>query len=239
VYTYQTASNTTYAATSKYISQCFTTSRFATTIISCIVSAGTNGNFSGSTVTLSIFLADANDKPTGSALGTGTFTVANNSANSNKTVTFSSPISVTPNTKYCVWINGNVNSLGLAYQNTNAYPLGKFFFSNDNISWTEITTSDLYFQINEGGFTSGTLTKASARITELSNVIGFAINTVSSGSTVSFTPSGFININKTGLTAASVYYLSDTDGAISSSAGTISKTVGYALSSTNLLVKLA
>jgi hypothetical protein len=62
------------------------------------------------------------------------------------------------------------------------------------------------------------------------NFIGFAIDSIASGD------SGLVNIQpivteKTGLTSGSMYYLSDTQGAISTSAGTIARKIGRALSS--------
>jgi len=67
------------------------------------------------------------------------------------------------------------------------------------------------------------------------NFIGFATKNTNKGS-VATIATGVINF-LTGLTGATFYYLSDTKGAISTTAGTNSKKVGIATSATTLIMK--
>ena len=68
------------------------------------------------------------------------------------------------------------------------------------------------------------------------NFIGFVNTTVAAGTSVVVTLGNIAN-TLSGLTVNSTYYLSDTAGAISTSAGTNSKKVGMAISATEILIK--
>lgn len=89
--------------------------------------------------------------------------------------------------------------------------------------------------------TAGYLKKASASTTfpyystTYQNFVGFASNTVAAGGTVNVVNFPVFN-GLSGLTTSSVYYLSNTPGAISTTPGTTSKKVGIALSATKLLI---
>ena len=65
------------------------------------------------------------------------------------------------------------------------------------------------------------------------NFIGFAQSTATANNPVLVNTMEIVT-EKTGLSAGSDYYLSDTQGAISTTAGTISRRIGRALSSTRL-----
>lgn len=68
------------------------------------------------------------------------------------------------------------------------------------------------------------------------NFIGFCIAGVSSGAAVNVNVLTVVN-EKTGLTANTDYYLSDTQGAISTSAGTYHRIIGRAVTTSKLLRK--
>jgi hypothetical protein len=68
------------------------------------------------------------------------------------------------------------------------------------------------------------------------NFVGFAANSASSSQSVTVNLTGVDN-TQTGLSAGYTYYLSNTSGAISTSAGSQSRKVGLAVSSTELLIK--
>lgn len=65
------------------------------------------------------------------------------------------------------------------------------------------------------------------------NFIGFAISDYTSGGSVPVNVTQIVS-EKTGLTSGSYYYLSDTNGAISTSPGTISRKIGLATSTTRI-----
>lgn len=66
------------------------------------------------------------------------------------------------------------------------------------------------------------------------NLIGFAITAAGASSPIEVNTSQIV-AEKTGLTPGSAYYLSDTQGAISTSAGTIQRKIGIATSATRIL----
>ena len=68
------------------------------------------------------------------------------------------------------------------------------------------------------------------------NFIGFALHGATSGDPVIVQVSGVVT-GFTGLTAGSTYYLSDTAGAISTSAGSQSRKIGIAINATTILIK--
>jgi hypothetical protein len=65
------------------------------------------------------------------------------------------------------------------------------------------------------------------------NLIGFAIAGGSSGASIPVNDTPIV-AEKTGLTAGSMYYLSNTQGAIATSAGTIERRIGRATSTTRI-----
>ena len=100
-------------------------------------------------------------------------------------------------------------------------------------SWTYLNRIT-YHQVNQK-FLIGSCYKTGAGTTRTSNTFaGYAMVAGTYGNSVSTQVSG-VYIT-TGLSGGSVYYLSDTFGAIATSAGTVSKKVGLALSSTDLSI---
>lgn len=106
-------------------------------------------------------------------------------------------------------------------------------------NWSTDSSGDL---IAKGIFLGGTgvantVYKSSALISDSVNkLLGIATKTVAAGSPVVIRSDGKVT-TFTGLTATSTYYLSDTNGAISTSAGTTTKIIGRAMSTTDLQVK--
>jgi len=94
------------------------------------------------------------------------------------------------------------------------------------------------FQVEELNTEAGKIYKADASFNNefANNFIGFATESVSS------TESCLVNIgglddSQTGLTVGVTYYLSNTSGAIATSAGSQSRKVGLAVSASELLIK--
>lgn len=94
---------------------------------------------------------------------------------------------------------------------------------------------------------SGSTSSGYARLATASNAflggtdryakfIGFATSSASATQSVSIKTSGLVT-SVTGLTTGGLYYLSNTKGAISTSAGTNSKKIGIAVSTTSLVLK--
>lgn len=77
---------------------------------------------------------------------------------------------------------------------------------------------------------------AAANDLETLDFIGISSETKTAGSTMEYKDSGIIS-GFTGLTPGAVYYLSDTPGAISTTAGTYERKVGRAISTTELLIE--
>lgn len=67
--------------------------------------------------------------------------------------------------------------------------------------------------------------------------IGVAVNSVSSGSIVTFTKPGGVNCQQSGLTPGEFYYMNGTAGQISATPGTFYGRIGEALSASCLMVK--
>lgn len=111
------------------------------------------GNPSGN-ITLSVYLADVNDKPSGSVLGSKAIAmsgITTDTAGASYSFTFASPITISASTKY-VFVLVSDNGDGSNYIAvlsdfpTAGYANGKSGSSSDGgSSWTMYTTSDLYF----------------------------------------------------------------------------------------------
>lgn len=96
--------------------------------------------------------------------------------------------------------------------------------------WTE-TSDPLYITL----FGASGVSKTQANNTELLSFVGFANGSATAGNSLNVKVGGIIS-GLTGLETNKVYYLSDTAGEISTTAGTNSVKVGRAISSTELLI---
>lgn len=111
-----------------------------------------------------------------------------------------------------------------------------------NIQQSNGTATDLYTLISIAPFNAVTIgvqkASSAAAATALNtrlNFLGFARSGVSAGSSVVVQITGIVT-GLSGLTTGAEYYLNDTNGTIGTSAGTVSRKVGVALSSTTLLI---
>lgn len=189
-----------------------------------------------STYTMDIY-AVSGDLPTGPSLWNGSSTTATGNWTFTPTT-----FSFIPGTKYALVFH-RVSGLDYAGRsNSNTYPSGKFYTSSDGVTWSENASSDLALTIIlKNGF-SGKIYKTNASLnsstpTELSNnFIGFATENISYNSTGKIITNGVVT-TLSSLTPGSTYYLSNTTGAISTSAGTVSKKIGLAISSSSIIIK--
>jgi len=88
------------------------------------------------------------------------------------------------------------------------------------------------------GDNAGKIVKTTAKVAEgANNFIGFAPSSIVAQASGNVTVQG--SVGGLTLTAGTVYYLSDTNGLLSTSAGTVPKTIGFSYSTTALIIKNA
>lgn len=171
--------------------------------------------------------------PTGADIASTTATVSSG----NLTFTFSSPVVLTPLTKYAFIVTVNTTNASYLMQSTDVYADGSRVLSSDSGSTWATTTGDYYFSLlyyNASGF----LFKSNSTFNDaLANkFVGFSSGNYSYGQParvrVNSVVEGFSN-----LIVGENYYLSNTSGIVSSTAGTISRKIGLSVSSTAILIK--
>jgi len=175
--------------------------------------------------------------PSGTAIGTYTDAAGtSNSSNVEKLMTFSTPVSVSPSTVYWVVIYGD--DTGPAPEQAGGATNANNKWTTDSGSnWSNASNFDkVWYEINT---VAGRVYKADANGVHTdfyNNFIGFADAAITAGNAGNILTVG-IKSGLSGLTAGATYYLSDTAGAIGTSAGTNSRKVGLAISTTQLLIK--
>lgn len=127
------------------------------------------------------------------------------------------------NNKYQVAIN-NSGSAG-----------GNFAIQSSG-SWSTLTNISDITVLGEDGIVGQVKLANATTVFKANTFIGFADATISSGNSGNIMIGG-IDDGQSGLSSGSLYYLSDTDGAISTSVGTVSKKIGVATSTTDILVR--
>lgn len=221
--------------TTTWLAQTFLTSNDAAAITSIKF---TNGDTVGSGDTRASIRATSGGNPTGADLGSGTVTASNN--DTEYTVTFATPIPVSPSTTYALVLRRVTNTTNIGTVSSNPYADGKLHRStNSGSTWDSTTYAayDIKFKIYEIDTISPLLYKADASSADVyaNNFIGFAAETKNAGETTRVNL--VVDDNQTGLSVGSTYYLSDTSGTISTSAGSTSRKVGIAMSATEILIK--
>lgn len=194
----------------------------------------TGGSDNGpSTITVSIRATSAGS-PTGADLGSGT--VQSNTSTENE-VDFITPIAVSPNTTYALVIRDtNLGTWGSTA--AGGYAGGSTYTSaNSGSTWSPVATVDCLFKIYETTTNATVLYKADASSNDIyaNAFIGFAAETKLATETTKVNL--LVDTNQSGLIPGTTYYLSDTSGAIAASAGSASRKVGVALSTTEILIK--
>lgn len=149
--------------------------------------------------------------------------------------------STTANTKY--WLvfsrNGAVdgsNYYWIASDNTSStYASGKMWNWNGSV-WTDQGPADFGFEFNASSTAGRVYATDADEANTTQTFIGFANEGAVAGETFDVIVDGVMT-GLSGLTLGIPYYVSNTLGAISSTAGTVSKKVGGALSATTLLIQ--
>lgn len=136
----------------RYISQCIKplTKHSITLWVVWAYRGGTPGNYH-----IRIYLADANEKPTGAVLASGDISAnawTTNTAGLRYEIPLGTPGTLQAGIKYCVvsYCDGASSSNKVTVRGTTSgdgYPDGKFYFStNGGSSWTEYANVDQYFE---------------------------------------------------------------------------------------------
>lgn len=182
--------------------------------------------------------ADSAGLPTGADLGSdsGSGTIDVSGGGDAITVTFTTPITVSPSTDYHIVLRVTNPDADLYIRRLNSASQGTSKSTNSGSSWSA-NNGALHLIVNDIDTVAGQIYKADASLNDVhaNNFIGFANEAITSGQAGSVTVSGLVTL--TGLTAGAQYFLSDTDGAIATTAGTVSRKVGNAISTTKLLIK--
>lgn len=198
-------------------------------------------NTGGSTDNYEVSIRTASGNvPTGSDIGVTATTAVINGVDGDVTFTFATPIAVSPSTTYAIVLRktSGTSGSGPKYKNSNVYANGNYATSaNSGSSWTADTNKDFRFSTTDVYTNAGQIYKATALANNefVNGFIGFVVGSFSAGQTATILIVGQTT-NLSGLTVGSAYYLSDTLGAISTSAGSMSKKIGIALSATSLLI---
>ncbi len=237
---YATADTAVNVYGANWKAQTFTTTATTTRLESVELYLNKTGSPSGN-FTVGIY-ATSGGNPTGAALGTVSLTANNVGASSNwYKFTFSTPVTVSASTVYAIVANatsGDVSNYIIWYRaNSNVYSSGAGLTSSDSGgSWSDIGTVDFTFRVwGYDVLTSGQVYKSDAGVIERLKFNGFAVDNITAASTGTVINSGIVN-GFTGLTPGSVYYVTDTAGAISTTVGTYKVPVGYAVSTTQILI---
>jgi hypothetical protein len=228
------------SSSSILVAQTFTTSSLTTAIRAVTFWDSTSGSATG---TVALY-ATSGGVPTGSALGTTTIPFGGSQAAN--TATFSSPVSVSPNTVYALAISVS-SSLAQVYYNPSGFGggVGVVQSTNGGSTWGSVNTSEcLHMQLYEVLTMAGqvqpsdtTKTIFSTDVYDLAmNFCGFALASVSGGATVNVNL-GPIDADQSGLTPGIEYFLNGAAGAIATTAGAVSVKIGLAMSATQLLIK--
>ena len=185
-----------------------------------------------------LYASDANDKPTGASLKSGSFSW---SSVADHVETLTIDLDVTAGAKYVLVVDNGVGG-GTAYWNRSSgdeYAGGRASTSSDGGSnWTNQNT-DMYFTTTgKGTSTAGRIVQADASADDYraNNFIGFIQEALDYDEEGTCILVGLVS-NLAGLTLGTTYYLSDTAGAISSNTGTQTRKIGISTSATELLIK--
>lgn len=176
--------------------------------------------------------------PTGSALATASYSNGGGYTPEVLSISLNVPVTFAKGEQLAIIFHRTTadNDGMPAYLAAGGYTGGAHMTSADGSSWTP-TAYDMQIVITAIWPTAGRVIKTSAfsNNAAANAVVGVALAGVSSGASVD------VDINPvatlSGLTTGSTYYLSDTEGSIGTSAGTNSRKIGLALSTTELLMK--
>ena len=218
------------------VAQLVTTASDTLTISAVDVKLSTGGGSGTTEVTVGIY-ADSAGVPTGSVLGTVTRSLGITASTVDYTFTFTTPISVSASTNYHIVVYRSGTSQTTYLQRNDTGSLGTTKSTNSGSSFSAINGA-LYIIVYDVNHVPGSIYRADASTNNVraNTFIGFVEASVISGDPAVVTSGAVINF-LTGLTAGSLYYLSDTTGQISTTNGSQSRLIGRALTATKLLIQ--
>lgn len=216
-------------------SQSFTTSAGAKSIGSVSLNfsyaLGDPQNVTG-TMTIHIY-ANSGGAPTGSSLGSQAFV---GSTGSLVKTTFATPVTVSPSTLYHIVVVSTNGDNNIRIRKGAGAGTGVNKSTDSGANWVA-DNGPFYHSVYEIDSTAGQIMKSTAvgptRARD-KNFVGFANEAITSGSSGEVIVGGAFTT--TGLTAGVIYYLSDTRGAIATSAGSVSRKIGLSLTTTKILI---
>lgn len=185
-------------------------------------------------------VADNAGNPTGAAQGTSE-TISGASLTTTRTATtisFSPGITLSAGTYWFI-----IERTG-AGDTTNKYVLGgsesgtpanNNSYRNDSGTWN-LRNPGLVMTINKAEGTAGNAMQANSSDTASAKIVGFTSTAVAQGASAKVQNGGILD-GFSGLDAGTTYYLKD-DGTIGTTAGTVSKKVGRAISATELSIDI-
>jgi hypothetical protein len=235
-----------------YISNVYTTPNIADKIfvkklytITQRGSASSGGTNYGDVIAY-IYAVDVNNKPTGSPLFTSGLTTYSTwfTLDTEHVLTFASPAELTPNTKYAIVLKYTKTDTDVRdIKGDTTSPESSIpeyvdsHQSTDGTTWSDITGA-YYLRIDWSFGTAGKVFKTNAKYRESSSFLGFAMKNASANDVI-FAQIANRFESLSGLSVGSYYYLSDTSGAIATSAGTVSRKVAYADTTTSVVFNIS
>ncbi len=228
-----TSSTTENTTTTIWLSQSFGTQAGVLTISQVFISFSNSGNTTSIKVSIR---ADSAGQPTGADLGSKVVSHVFSSSGLYG-FTFDTPISVSPSTTYHVVlrVDSGVNTESVNRNNSASTGTNRSTDSGANWAANNGAIANEIYVVDS---VAGQILKASAASSRAraNSFIGFAYESKSASQSCRVLLGPNVS-NQSGLTAGTTYYLSDTFGAIATSAGSLSRKVGIALTTTKLLVK--
>ncbi len=180
--------------------------------------------------------------PTDSIIGqTSSAISAGGSLNFNQDFIFANPIPWVPGNTYAIVLNADnlTNSPHWYYVNSSIVPGRQVQKAASVWSAPDSGNDDFGYWVYETATIGGSvyLAKSSANDSRANNFLGFSPGGAPAFGTAEVVYEGKVSAFGTNLSPGATYYLSDTAGAISSVAGTVSRKIGMALTSSVLLIK--
>lgn len=152
--------------------------------------------------------------------------------------TFPTPPTLSPNTQYAFFFTTTDPDDGVSWYFNTVNPYGGGYRLTGDFPGTPDTERETSFQINEILTTTGAVYKGDADAATsdyYNNIIGIADESITVGGTGLIVIAG-VSANHTNLIVGQTYYLSNTSGALSTTAGSNSRKLGIAISGTELML---
>ena len=187
--------------------------------------------------------ATSSGVPTGSPLQSQTSAYWNSSGTAiTVNFPFTSNINVVAGTTYALVINApnSTQITALSYNASQSYASGLVYYGGTGASpvWGSSNAQTIYFNINGSTTIAGQVANSNASTTtaRFNNFLGFAATAAAANGQVTVNMKGVDN-NQTGLTVGSSYYLTNTNGAIGTTAGTNSLKTGIAVGASMIAIQ--